>query len=114
MLLRVGLVHGLLVVALAAALSVAGLPVKGALLGGTAMAFSLAFLFVLARAVAVGSKSAVAVLASLKTFAYLGLVTAALTGRLVADGGGFAAGVSCFVLASLIVVLAGGPAKRTA
>ncbi|MGH7819449.1 MAG: hypothetical protein ACREQ9_06740 [Candidatus Binatia bacterium] len=106
-LLQVGLVHAALVCALVGALAVAGLPVRGALLGGGAMAASLALLWGMARAVlAPQHRSAVALLGSLKVILYLGLVTAVLSGRLVADGAGFAAGVGCFLLATVAVALA--------
>ncbi|MGH7859148.1 MAG: hypothetical protein ACREQY_17615 [Candidatus Binatia bacterium] len=105
-LLHVALLHAAFVCALVAALGLAGLPVRGALLGGGAMAVSLGLLWGMARAVlAPQRRSVLALLGSLKVLLYLGLVSAALTGRLVTDGAGFGAGVACFLLAAVVVAV---------
>ena len=112
-LVRVGLLHGGLVCLLVAALATADLPVKGSALGGGLMALSFALLWGLGRALVSGRGSLVPLLALTKVALYLGLAAAALTGRIVADGAGFAAGVACFLLATVAVAVFAPPTKET-
>ena len=51
-------------------------------------------------------------LVTAKVLFYLGLVAAALTGRIVADGEGFAAGIGCFLAATLLVTASGAGMDR--
>ncbi|MGH7899103.1 MAG: hypothetical protein ACREQQ_14200 [Candidatus Binatia bacterium] len=103
-LVRVGVTHVLLLVALLVALRVSGLPLRGALLGGGLIGFSFVCFWGIAGAIAAGNRRSLGfALAMLKILAYLGLTATILTGKLTADGGGFALGVSCFVMAAVAV-----------
>lgn len=96
--------HGALV-AVAAIVSVAaGWPVRGVVLGGSAMGGSLILIWGTARLTLAGNRTGLALLASAKVLLYAALLTAVLTGWLVADGEGFAVGITCFVVATLSVV----------
>lgn len=105
-LLRVGVLHVILVMGLASVLAVAGRRIDGALVGGAAMAASLFLLWAMARSVvAAGRRALVGLLGIAKISMYLGLAGAALSGKLAVDGAGFAAGVACFLLATVAVTL---------
>ena len=102
---RVGLVHAALLAVFGLGLAASGFPVKGILLGGGAMALSAGFLWGTARAVIDGRRAAVLAFGTLKFVTYLGLVVLVLGGRLHADGVGFAIGITCFLVATVIVAL---------
>jgi hypothetical protein len=105
---RVAVVHVGLLAALLIAQGLLGFPHKGALLGGGLAGFSFVTFWVIARSITEPGRSGLAIaLGILKAGLYLLLSAAILTGRLAADGGGFALGVSCFVAATVIVGLAG-------
>jgi hypothetical protein len=112
---RVGATHVWLLAALLLALHVSGLPLRGALLGGGLIGFSFACFWGIAGAIAAGNRRGLGLmLATLKILAYLTLTAAILTGRLTADGGGFALGVSCFVVATVGVAWKRRPLRGTA
>jgi hypothetical protein len=103
---RVGATHAALLAALSVALHGFGWPLKGALLGGGLIGFSFVTFWVVARSITEpGRKPLAIVLGSLKVVGYLALSAAVLGGKLAADGEGFALGVSCFILATLLVAL---------
>jgi hypothetical protein len=103
---RVAAAHCALVALLAVAAAVVGLPLKGLLLGGSAMALALVSLWTIFGSLVGRQRRALGyALGTLKILLYFGLTTAALTGRFVVDPLGFAAGVSCFVVAATAVVL---------
>jgi hypothetical protein len=103
---RVGIIHAALLAAMSLTLHAFGLPLKGALLGGGLIGFSFVTFWVVARSITEpGRKPLAIVLGSVKVLIYLALSAAVLSGKLVADGEGFALGVSCFVLATLFVAL---------
>jgi hypothetical protein len=104
LLVRIALLHAAFLAAASAAGVVTGLPVRGLALGGGAMALSLVLIWAMARLTLAARPRWLAVVASLKILLYLSLLTATLTGRLVADGAGFAVGITCFVVATLAVV----------
>jgi hypothetical protein len=105
---RVGAVHAGLLSALVVARFGLGYPVEGALLGGGLAGFSFLTFWVFARSVTEPRKKGLAILLGvLKVSFYLALTAAILCGRLVTDGSGFAFGVSCFVVATVIGALAG-------
>jgi hypothetical protein len=100
---RVAVAHVGLLTVLLIAQHLLGLPHRGALLGGGLAGFSFVTFWVVARSITEPRKKSWAiVLGALKIVLYLGLSAAVLAGRLVADGGGFALGVSCFVAATMI------------
>jgi hypothetical protein len=104
---HVGAAHATLLVTATLALYVFGWPLKGILLGGGLIGLAFVTFWVVARSVVEpGRRPLAMVLGGLKVLVYLTLSAAVLTGNLVADGGGFALGVSCFVLATLLVALA--------
>ena len=108
----VGATHAALLAGISLALHARGWPLKGTLLGGGLIAFSFVTFWVVARSVIEpGRKPLAIVLGSLKVLLYLALSAAVLAGKLVADGEGFALGVSCFVLATLLVALATNSCK---
>jgi len=99
--------HAALLAIVSLALRAFGWPLKGILLGGELIGFSFVTFWVVARSITEpGRKPLAIVLGSLKVLIYLAVSAAALSGKLVADGQGFALGVSCFVLATLLVALA--------
>ena len=100
-LLRVGLLHGVFVLALVTVLATLGQPVRGAALGGGLMALSFVLLWAMGRSLVSRREGLLPLLALAKISLYLGLAAAVLTGRLVADGTGFAAGVTCFLAAAV-------------
>lgn len=100
-LLQIATAHAALLAALLLVLGVTGRPLRGALLGGGLMALSMLLFAATARAAVAARRLFVAALASFKILLYLGLATAVLTGWVVADGVGFAAGVTCFVVATV-------------
>jgi hypothetical protein len=103
----VGITHAALLVVMSLVLRVHGWPIKGALLGGGLIGFSFVTFWVVARSITEPGRKPLAIaLGSLKVLVYLALSAAVLGGKLVADGEGFALGVSCFVLALLVVALA--------
>ena len=103
---RVGAAHVLLLAALLAALQAAGLPLRGALLGGGLIGFSFLSFWGIAGSIAAGNRRGLGVaLTALKILGYFALTAAILTGRLAADGEGFALGVSCFVIATVAVAV---------
>jgi hypothetical protein len=103
---RVAAVHVGLLAALLIAQHLLGLSHRGALLGGGLAGFSFVTFWVVARSITEPRRKGLAiVLGFLKIVFYLALSAAVLSGRLVADGGGFALGVSCFVAATVIVGL---------
>jgi hypothetical protein len=103
----VGATHAAVLAAVSLVLWAFGWPIKGALLGGGLIAFSFVTFWVVARSITEpGRKPLAIVLGCLKVLLYLALSAAVLSGKLVADGEGFALGVSCFVLATLLVALA--------
>src|SRR5262249_42782730 len=107
LLYNVGAAHAALLGVMSLALHAFGWPLKGALLGGGLIGFSFVTFWVVARSITEpGRKPLAIVLGSLKVLIYLALSAAVLSGGLVADGEGFALGVSCFVLATLLVALA--------
>ncbi len=102
----VGASHAALLAAVSLALHAFGWPLKGTLLGGGLIGFSFVTFWVVARSITgPGRKALAIVLGSLKVLIYLALSAAVLSGKLVADGEGFTLGVSCFVLATLLVAL---------
>jgi hypothetical protein len=102
----VGATHAALLAIVSSALYVFGWPLKGTLLGGGLIGFSFVTFWVVSRSVIEpGRKPLAIVLGSLKVLVYLALSAAVLAGKLVADGEGFVLGVSCFVLATLLVAL---------
>ncbi len=104
---QVGASHAALLAAMSLGLHAFGWPLKGILLGGGLIGFSFVTFWVVARSITEpGRRPLAIVLGSLKVLIYLALSAAVLTGKLVADGQGFALGVSCFVLATLLVALA--------
>jgi hypothetical protein len=104
---QVGATHVGLLLFTCVALHALGWPLKGALLGGGLIGFSFVTFWVVARSVVEpGRKPLAIVLGGLKVLLYLTLTAAVLTGKVVADGGGFAVGVSCFILATLLVAIA--------
>ena len=111
---HVVVVHTALLAAAVLVLGLAGRPIRGAVLGGGVMALSTLLFAATARAALAAQRLFVATLASFKVFLYLGLAIAALTGRIVADGAGFAAGVTCFVLAVVTVALLGSTTGEAA
>ena len=111
--MQVAILHAALLAVLLLFLALAGKPVRGAVMGGGLMGLSMLLLVAMARAALAAQQLFVATLASFKIFLYLALATAALTGRLVADGAGFAAGVTCFVLAVVGAALLGPAAGET-
>ncbi len=112
---RVAITHFILVAVLLGGLAVAGQRLGGALVGGVAMGASLLLLWGMVRTVAFeGRRSLLVALATLKVFLYLALAGAVITGRLVVDAEGFAAGVTCFVTATVIVTLLGTSTKGVA
>ena len=101
---QVAAAHFALVAALVLSLAAAGRPLLGALLGGGAMGASLLLLWGMVHAVAFEARRTLLLaLAAAKFFLYLALVTAVIRGWLAVDAAGFAAGVSCFVAATLVV-----------
>jgi hypothetical protein len=103
---RVGIIHAALLAAMSLALHAFGWPLKGALLGGGLIGFSFVTFWVVARSITEPGRKPLAIaLGCVKVLIYLALSAAVLSGRLVADGEGFALGVSCFVLATLLVTL---------
>jgi hypothetical protein len=104
---NVGATHAALLAAMSLALHAFGWPLKGPLLGGGLIGFSFVTFWIVARSITEpGRKPLAIVLGCLKVLLYLALSAAVLSGKLVADGEGFALGVSCFVLATLLVALA--------
>ena len=111
-LVRVAMLHAILLALLVAALASRELPVKGALLGGGLAGFSFVTFWVIARSITEPSKKAPAIaLGSLKIVFYLALTGMVLSGRLSADPLGFALGVTCFVVATVVAALAGSPSQ---
>jgi hypothetical protein len=103
---RVAVAHVGLLALLLIAQHLLGFPHRGALLGGGLVGFSFVTFWIVARSITDPRRKGLAVaLGTLKVALYLGISAAVLGGRLVADGGGFALGVSCFVAATLIVAL---------
>jgi len=103
----VGATHTALLAAASFVLHALGWPLKGALLGGGLIGFSFVTFWVVARSIVEpGRKLLAIVLGSLKVLLFLALSAAVLGGKLVADGEGFALGVSCFVVAVVVVALA--------
>jgi len=106
LLYKVGTAHALLLVALLVVLQVAGRPLRGALLGGGLIGFSFLSFWGIAGSIAAGGRRGLGfALTALKILAYFGLTAAILTGRLSADGEGFGLGVSCFVVATVVVAV---------
>jgi len=88
-------------------------PVKGTLLGAGVIGFSFVTFWVVARSITHPSRKPLAiVLGTLKIVLYMALTAAVLTGRLLADGAGFALGVSSFVVAVVTVAALRGRALR--
>jgi hypothetical protein len=103
---RVGALHVALLGVLVLAQLGFGYPLKGALLGGGLAGFSFVTFWVVARSITEPRKKGLAILLGvLKISFYLALSAAILRGHLVADGVGFALGVSCFVAATVIGAL---------
>lgn len=103
---RAGVWHVALLATLLVILAGARLPVRGAAAGGLAMGLSAVLLWAGVRTVVTrGRRSLGTALAVLKVAFYLGLASAALRGWMALDGAGFAAGVSCFPLATVAAVV---------
>ena len=103
---QVGATHAALLAVVSLTLRALGWPLKGALLGGGLIGFSFVTFWVVARSITEpGRKPLATVLGSLKVLIYLAVSAAVLCGKLMADGEGFALGVSCFVFAALLVAL---------
>ena len=103
---RVATTHAAFLAALVLALVSLGHPLRGAILGGSLMGASFATFWIAARAITNSARRSLAILLGVvKVTLYLGLSAAVLSGRVVADADGFALGVSCFLLATLTVVL---------
>src|SRR5262249_25479911 len=104
---RVGAMHGALLSTLLLALALFGHPVRGAFLGGSRIGVSFVTCGTAARWITSPARRSLAiVLGVTKISLYLGMSAAVLSGRVVADADGFALGVSCFVLAVLMVAFA--------
>lgn len=109
-LVRIAALHAAFLGSLLAALTLASQPVKGALLGGGLAALSFVSFWVIARSITDARKKALAVmLGSAKILSYFMLTALVLSGRLVADAGGFALGVTCLVAAVLAGASLGSP-----
>ena len=104
---QVGVTHAAFLAVMSIVLHRFGWPLKGTLLGGGLIGFSFVTFWVVARSITEpGRKPLAIVLGGLKVVIYLALSAAVLTGKLVADGEGFALGVSCFILATVLVAFA--------
>ena len=103
LLVRVAWLHAALVTAAVIAAVAAGWSVRGLVAGGAVTAASLLLIWGMARLTLRERRRALALLASVKILLYLALLTAALTGWLVVDGEGFALGITCFVVATVVV-----------
>jgi hypothetical protein len=111
---RICVLHGALVVA-AVFVSVAlGFPARGIAMGGGAMAASLLLIWGMVRLTMAGRKGWLVTLASLKVLLYLSLLAAIFTGWFVADGAGFAIGVTCFLVSTVLVVALSSRRQRLA
>lgn len=107
LLYRVGVTHAALVTSLLFLLRALVWPLKGALLGAGLIGFSFVTFWVVARSITDPRRKPLAILlGTVKVIGHLGLSAAVLSGRLIADGIGFALGVSCFIVATLLVALA--------
>jgi len=101
---RVAAVHVGLLALLLIVQRVLSFPHRGALLGGGLVGFSFVTFWIVARSITDPRRKGMAiVLGTLKVALYFGISAAVLSGRLVADGGGFALGVTCFVASTVIV-----------
>jgi hypothetical protein len=101
---QVAAAHFALVALLVLSLAASGRPLSGAVLGGGAMGASLLLLWGMVHAVAFeGRRTLLLAAAAAKFFLYLAFVTAVIRGWLAVDAGGFAAGVTCFVGATVVV-----------
>jgi hypothetical protein len=103
---RIAWAHTALIVGVAISLHVIGLPVKGTLLGGGFIGFSFVALWIFTRAIVEPQRKRLAIAVGiLKFLLYAVLGAAVLSGRFVADAGGFALGVTVFIVITLAVAL---------
>jgi len=104
---RIAWAHAVLVLLFAIGFALAGLPIKGTLVGGGFIGFSFVASWVFVRAIVEPQRRGLATaIGVLKFFFYALLGAAVLSGRFTVDAAGFAVGVTVFVIVAVTVALA--------